>query len=81
MADLAAILDPGCFVVGGGVSEAGDLLITPARAAYERALTGRGYREFADIKLARFGADAGLVGAAALARGGADPAGSAQPVR
>jgi glucokinase len=81
MADLAAILDPGCFVVGGGVSEAGDLLITPARAAYERALTGRGYREFADIKLAKFGADAGWIGAAALARGGADPAGCAQPVR
>jgi glucokinase len=68
MADLAAILDPGCFVIGGGVSEAGDLLITPARAAFERALTGRGYRPFADVKLAQLGPDAGLVGAAALAR-------------
>ncbi|HEX6921948.1 MAG TPA: ROK family glucokinase, partial [Actinomycetes bacterium] len=25
LADLAAVLDPGCFVIGGGVSEAGDL--------------------------------------------------------
>ncbi|MGH3158729.1 MAG: ROK family protein, partial [Streptosporangiaceae bacterium] len=68
MADLAAILDPGCFVIGGGVSDAGDLLVTPARAAFERALTGRGYRPFADVKLAQFGPDAGIVGAATLAR-------------
>ena len=40
MADLAAILDPGCFIIGGGVSEAGELLLDPARAAYERALVG-----------------------------------------
>jgi glucokinase len=68
MADLAAILDPGCFVISGGVSEAGELLLGPARAAFERALTGRGHRPPADIRLGRFGADAGLLGAADLAR-------------
>jgi glucokinase len=68
MADLAAIMDPGCFVVGGGVSEAEDLLLDPARAAFEKALTGRGHRNLAEIKLARLGPDAGLVGAADLAR-------------
>ncbi|HEX4062763.1 MAG TPA: ROK family glucokinase [Streptosporangiaceae bacterium] len=68
LADLAAILDPGCFVIGGGVSEAGDLLIVPARAAFERALTGRGYREFAAVEPAHFGADANFIGAADLAR-------------
>jgi glucokinase len=68
MADLAAILDPDCFVIGGGVSEAGDLLLVPARAAFEKALTGRGYRTYADIMIAELGADAGLVGAADLAR-------------
>lgn len=68
LADLAAILDPGCFVIGGGVSEAGELLLTPARTMFERALTGRGHRDFPDIRLAHFGADAGLVGAADLAR-------------
>jgi glucokinase len=68
MADLAAILDPGCFVVGGGVSEAGELLLSPARAAFEKALTGRGYRPVADVRLAELGADAGMVGAADLAR-------------
>lgn len=68
MADMAAILDPGCFVIGGGVSEAGDLLIAPARAAYEDALTGRGHRPLADVRAAELGPDAGLVGAADLAR-------------
>ena len=68
LADLAAILDPACFVIGGGVSEAGDLLIDPARAAFERALTGRGHRPFAEIKVAQLGEDAGIVGAADLAR-------------
>ncbi|HXP54506.1 MAG TPA: ROK family glucokinase [Streptosporangiaceae bacterium] len=68
MADLAAILDPGCFIIGGGVSEAGELLLDPARAAYERALVGRGYRPLADVRLAELGADAGVVGAADLAR-------------
>src|SRR5271165_6631820 len=31
LADLAAILDPGCFVLGGGVSDAGDLLLAEVR--------------------------------------------------
>ena len=68
LAALAAILDPGCFVIGGGVSEAGDLLIGPARAAFEGALTGGAYRPKAEIKLARLGPDAGVIGAADLAR-------------
>ena len=67
LADLAAILDPACFVIGGGVSEAGDLLLDPARAAFERALTGRGYRPLAEIRAAQLGEDAGIVGAAGLA--------------
>jgi glucokinase len=70
LADLAAILDPGCFVIGGGVSEAGNLLIGPARAAFESGLTGGAYRPFAEIKPAQLGVDAGLIGAADLARGG-----------
>jgi glucokinase len=68
LADLSAILDPGCFVIGGGVSEAGELLIGPARAAYEQGLTGGRYRPRAQLRLAALGADAGIVGAADLAR-------------
>ncbi len=49
IANLAAALDPSCFVIGGGVSAADDLLIGPARDAFKRHLTGRGYRPEACI--------------------------------
>src|SRR5215470_7720830 len=68
LADLAAILDPGCFVLGGGVSDAGDLLLGPARTAFENGLTGRQYREHAAVVIAELGPEAGLIGAADLAR-------------
>ncbi|RBM20773.1 ROK family glucokinase [Streptomyces sp. PT12] len=68
IANLAAALDPARFVIGGGVSEADDLLIGPAREAFRRHLTGRGYRPEAQIVRARLGTDAGMVGAADLAR-------------
>jgi glucokinase len=68
LAALAGILDPGCFVIGGGVSDAGDLLLGPARAAFKAALPGSAYRPHAEIRLAQLGADAGLIGAADLAR-------------
>ncbi len=70
LADLSAILDPGCFVIGGGVSDAGELLLGPARDAYEHGLTGRSHRPYADVRLAELGPDAGLIGAADLARTG-----------
>jgi glucokinase len=69
LAGLAAILDPGCFVIGGGVSDAGELLAGPARAAFARGLPGASHRHRAQIKLAELGTDAGIVGAADLARG------------
>jgi glucokinase len=68
LADLAAILDPGCFVLGGGVSDAGDLLLGPARTAFGSGLTGSQYRPHAVIVMAELGPDAGLIGAADLAR-------------
>ncbi|HXW43796.1 MAG TPA: ROK family glucokinase [Streptosporangiaceae bacterium] len=68
LADLAAIIDPGCFVIGGGVSDAGEILLGPARTAYHNSLTGRSHREFAEVRLARLGPDAGLIGASSLAR-------------
>lgn len=68
IANLAAALDPGMFVIGGGVSDADDLLIAPAREAFSRTLTGRGYRAEAMIVRAHLGPEAGLVGAADMAR-------------
>jgi glucokinase len=68
LANLAAAFDPALFVIGGGVSEAGELLLGPAREAFRRQLTGRGFRPEAPLVRARLGNEAGLVGAADLAR-------------
>lgn len=67
LANLAAALDVGLFVIGGGVSAAGDLLIGPATETFRRRLPGRGYRPEATIVAAQLGPDAGLIGAADLA--------------
>lgn len=68
LADLAAVLDPGRFVIGGGVADAGTLLIDVARKTYAATVTGRGYRRLADVVPAALGAEAGVIGAADLAR-------------
>jgi glucokinase len=68
LADLTAVLDPGCFVIGGGVSEAGDLLLGPTRRSYTEMVSGRGLRPVPEIRLAELGNSAGMVGVAQLAR-------------
>jgi glucokinase len=68
LADIAAILDPGCFILGGGVSRAADLWLDQTREAFAAHLTGRGHRPLSEIRLAELGASAGMVGAADLAR-------------
>ncbi|AUZ88644.1 ROK family glucokinase [Arthrobacter sp. TmT3-37] len=68
LANLAAALDPGTFVIGGGLSAAGELLLDPARRAFGRNLTGRGFRPAARIERAALGPEAGLIGAADLSR-------------
>jgi len=68
MSDMAALLDPSAFVLAGGVSEAGDLLRAPAAEAYRRKLAGAGHRPYAQVLTATLGPDAGLIGAADLAR-------------
>jgi glucokinase len=68
LADLAAVLDPALFVVGGGVADAGDLLLAPARRVFAEQLTGGTHRPIAEIRVAELGNEAGMVGAADLAR-------------
>jgi glucokinase len=68
IADLAVVLDPAVVVVGGGVGEAGDLLLEPARTAYAEALSAGSHRPHLQIMPAVLGNDAGLIGAADLAR-------------
>jgi glucokinase len=71
LAGLAAAFDPGCIIVGGGLSEAGDLLIEPTRQAFSRSLTGRGHRDAPVIVRAELGPNAGFIGAADMARSAA----------
>ncbi|MBB6626406.1 ROK family glucokinase [Nocardioides sp. KIGAM211] len=68
IASLTAVLDPAVVVIGGGVSEADELLLAPTRAAFASQLTGRGHRPALEIRKARLGNRAGLIGAADLAR-------------
>ena len=68
LAQLVAVLDPGVLVIGGGLSEAGDLLLGETQHALRRNLTGRSYRPEAQLRTATLGNDAGIVGAADLAR-------------
>lgn len=67
-ASLSAVLDPEIFVFGGGVSVAGDLLIDPVREAYLANLPARGYHPEPRFVVAELVNDAGVVGAADLAR-------------
>lgn len=65
LTSLANIFDPDVFVIGGGVSAAGDLLLDPAREELRaRALPPMNGRP---VKLAELGPDAGMIGAAAMA--------------
>ncbi len=68
VASLVTVLDPAVIVVGGGVSEAGDLLLEPMRASFFDHLPVRNHRPVAEIRLAQLGNRAGVIGAADLAR-------------
>ncbi|WP_121252499.1 ROK family protein [Nocardioides ferulae] len=71
LANLVAAFDPDLVVVGGGVSAAGDRLLDPARAALDRSLVAAPHRRIPPLLRARFGPEAGVVGAADLARAAA----------
>jgi glucokinase len=67
-ASYSLILDPEAIIIGGGVADAGELFLAPVREAMRR------YMPFAEshvppkIIAAKFGNDAGLIGAADLVR-------------
>jgi glucokinase len=66
IAALVNVLDPELVIVGGGVSDAGDLILAPARDAYGRFVEGAEHRPSVPIVLAELGGDAGAIGAAML---------------
>jgi glucokinase len=66
IANAINLLDPEVVAIGGGVSSAGELLLGPARrTALEYVLPGVGTKT--QIRLARRGPEAGVLGAALLA--------------
>ena len=68
IASICIIVDPACVVVGGGVIDAGDLLMKPTRIAIEKYMPFDGKHPAPKILVAQLGNDAGLVGVADLAR-------------
>ena len=66
IANAINTFDPDLVIVGGGVSNAGDLLLEPARESAARfVVPGVGTRT--QIRLARYGPQAGVRGATLLA--------------
>jgi len=63
---LVNVLDPQMVVMAGGVSEAGDLVLEPARTAYRDTVEAAEMRPDVSIVMAAHGGNAGVVGAAAL---------------
>ncbi|MBJ7471396.1 MAG: ROK family protein [Solirubrobacteraceae bacterium] len=79
MSSLANIFDPDVILIGGGVSAAGELLAGPARAEFEaRAMPPIVKRT--EVRLAQFGSEAGLLGAAILALDAVDGSPNVGPV-
>ncbi|WAA10420.1 ROK family glucokinase [Fervidibacillus albus] len=65
--NVAALLNPEAIVVGGGVSKAGDALLTPIQSYYERFAFPASKKD-TKIVLATLGNDAGVLGAAWLVK-------------
>ena len=68
LADLCAVLDPEVIVLAGGLTEAGDILLTPVRKSFTQHLTARIHRPAIPVIISSAGQEAGLIGAADLAR-------------
>lgn len=73
VASIARAFDPDVVIVGGGMAEAGAILLEPARAELERRFEGQPPPP--KVVPAALGNNAGMVGAALLAFEGAGPRG------
>ncbi|MGD8633039.1 MAG: ROK family protein [Anaerolineales bacterium] len=70
LADLAHIFNPQTFVLGGGVSQLGDLLFNPVKSSFRENVMDPAYCEQVRIVPPMLGDDAGLVGAMVLVNQG-----------
>ena len=67
IANLVVAFDPEIVVIGGGVARAGELLLEPARQAFNETLSGADHRKSTPIVAATLGEHAGVVSAGLLA--------------
>ncbi|MFD1850276.1 ROK family glucokinase [Oceanobacillus bengalensis] len=67
IANIATVINPSVILIGGGVSKAGDYLITEITTAFEKYAIPN-LREMCEIKTARLGNDAGIIGGAFLVK-------------
>ncbi|WP_371018256.1 ROK family glucokinase [Pseudalkalibacillus sp. JSM 102089] len=67
IANLANSLNPSKIVIGGGVSKAGEALLTPLKKQFEKYALPR-VRKGADFAIATLGNDAGVIGGAWLVK-------------
>jgi glucokinase len=68
LASIATLFDPSLIVLGGGVSAARDLVTKSALVAFEKQLPAKANRPHPSFAIAELGNDAGIIGAADLAR-------------
>ncbi|GAA2799731.1 ROK family protein [Saccharopolyspora taberi] len=68
LALVADVFDPEVVVIAGGVAGSAHLFLGEARKHYAAAITGAGHRPLARVRVAKHGDDAGMIGAATLAR-------------
>lgn len=66
-ASVAKLLDISLFIVGGGIAQAGDLVLEPARRSLKQNVFAH-QRDEVLIVPAALGAEAGMIGAAVMAR-------------
>ena len=80
IASLVNIFDTQVIILAGGIgSNANDLLLPSIQATFERFVFARHHRLLPKIVTARLGSDAGVIGAAHLARQGAETLSPARP--
>ena len=68
IASLCAVLDPSHVIIGGGVIEAGELILKPTRDSMIANMPFSGKHPSPEIVAAHLGNNAGLIGIADLAR-------------
>lgn len=66
LVDILNVLQPEVLCIGGGISKEGDYLLKPVKAHAEKEMYARFNESKTDIRIAKLGNDAGIIGAALL---------------